>query len=123
LDVDPDLWNSRDFSPRWNDPGILPLTKLGQLVDNHLKGENTNREYRRWHALLYLMRFGGSLQENTVRTLYGLGANGLEVSSHRFILKEMFWRYAHSVDLLDRASVSEKGYLWKAVHERLSEGT
>src|SRR5215211_3678384 len=52
LDVDPDLWNLRGFSQRWNDPGILPLANLGQLVDNHLEDENTNSEDRRWRALL-----------------------------------------------------------------------
>jgi hypothetical protein len=120
LDVDPNLWGSRGFSQRWNEPGILPLAKLGQLVDSHIKGENTNREYRLWQALLHLTRFGGSLQENTVRTLYGLRADELEVSSRRFMLEEMFRRHEHPVDLLERAPVAEKGYLWKAVHERLS---
>lgn len=109
LDVDPDLWNSRAFSQRWNDPDILPLAKLGQLVDDHLKVENTNREYR--HALLYLLRFGGPHQENRVRMLYGLRANELEVSLHHFMLEEIFWRHEHPVDLLERVPVYEKGYL------------
>lgn len=116
-----DIFRELEFSQDWIELGIITPTKLKQLEAEWVTGEDTNPEHYRWRAFLDFMASKVSLDENTARALYNLGANDPDVAMGGSIMANVLRRKDCPKDLLESAAKSEEKFLWKIANERLAE--
>jgi hypothetical protein len=115
-----DIFRELEFSQEWIDLGIITPAKLKQFEVEWATGEDTNTEHYRWRAFLDFIEHIKSLDENTARALYNLGANDPDGAVGGSIMANILRRKDCPKDLLELASKSEEKFLRKLANERMA---
>ena len=115
-----DIFRELEFSQEWIDLGIITPAKLKQLEAKWATGEDTNTEHYRWGAFLDFIESKESLDENTARALYNLGANDPDGVMGSSIMAHVLRRKDCPNDLLELAAKSAEKFLRKIANERLA---
>jgi hypothetical protein len=115
-----DIFRKLEFSQEWIDLGIITPAKLKQLEYEWSAGEDTDTEHYRWRAFLDFIESKESLDDNTARALYNLGANDPDGAMGGSIMANVLRRKDCPKDLLELAVKSEEKFLRKIANERLA---
>ena len=115
-----DIFRELKFTQEWIDLGIITPAKLKQFEAQWSTGKDMNTEHYRWREFLDFIESKESLDENTARALYNLGANDPDGAMGGSIMANVLRRKDCPQDLLELAVKSEEKFLRKIANERLA---
>ncbi len=115
-----DIFRELEFNQEWIDLGIITAAKLRQFEAEWATGEDKNTEHYRWRAFLDFIEPIKSLDENSARALYNLGADDPDGATGGSIMANVLRRKDCPKDLLELAAKSEEKHLQKIANERLA---
>jgi hypothetical protein len=114
-----DVFNELEFSQEWIVLGIITPTKLKELEAKWATGEDPNTEHYRWGAFLDFVDSTQSLDADTAKALYNLGANDPDTTMGGSMMAHILRRKDCPKDLLESAAKSDERFLRKIANERL----
>jgi hypothetical protein len=115
-----DVLRELEFSQEWINLKIITPAKLKELEAKWASDEDTSTEHYRWGAFLGFVESKESVDEDTARALYSLGANDPAAVMGGSIMAHVVRRKEYPKDLLESAVKSEERFLRKIANERLA---
>jgi hypothetical protein len=116
-----EIFDELEFSQEWIVLGIITPAKLQELEAKWATGEDSNTEHYRWGAFLDFVDSKESLDEDTARALFNLGANDPDTTMGGAMMAHILRQEDCPKDLLETAAKSDERFLRKIANKRLSQ--